>query len=138
MDRCELGIRNFRTRDMEKYVNVNYLLMILGGVLVGVGASFTGLGGGFLIIPLLLLLGFPAQKAVGTSFLAILVISLSALIAHNKLANIDYKIGLLLGAGGIVGAQIGPRLLEHVSTASFRRIFAGILVCLAGYLFFQK
>jgi hypothetical protein len=123
---------------MEKYVNVNYLLMVLGGVLVGVCASFTGLGGGFLIVPLLLLLGFPAQKAVGTSFLAILVISLSALIAHNKLANVDYKIGLLLGAGGIVGAQIGARLLEHVSTASFRRIIAGILVCLAGYLFFQK
>jgi len=119
-------------------VNLNYVLMIVGGVIVGVGASFTGLGGGFLIIPLLLILGYPAQKAVGTSFLAILVISLSALIAHNKLANVDYKIGLLIGAGGIVGAQIGARLVEHVSTASFKRIFAGILVCLAGYLFFQK
>jgi len=119
-------------------VNLNYLLMIVGGVIVGVGASFTGLGGGFLIIPLLLILGYPAQKAVGTSFLAILVISLSALIAHNKLANVDYKIGLLIGAGGIVGAQIGARLVEHVSTASFKRIFAGVLVCLAGYLFFQK
>ncbi len=119
-------------------MNLNYVLMIVGGVIVGVGASFTGLGGGFLIIPLLLILGYPAQKAVGTSFLAILVISLSALIAHNKLANVDYKIGLLIGAGGIVGAQIGARLVEHVSTASFKRIFAGILVCLAGYLFFQK
>ena len=119
-------------------MNLNYLLMIVGGVIVGVGASFTGLGGGFLIIPLLLILGYPAQKAVGTSFLAILVISLSALIAHNKLANVDYKIGLLIGAGGIVGAQIGARLVEHVSTASFKRIFAGVLVCLAGYLFFQK
>ena len=119
-------------------MNINYFLMVLGGVLVGIGASFTGLGGGFLIIPLLLILGYPAQKAVGTSFLAILVISLSALIAHNKLANVDYKIGLLIGAGGIVGAQIGARLVEHVSTASFKRIFAGVLVCLAGYLFFQK
>jgi len=119
-------------------VKVSYFLMVLGGVLVGVGASFTGLGGGFLIVPLLLLLGFPAQKAVGTSFLAILVISLSALIAHNKLANVDYRIGLLLGVGGVVGAQIGARLVEHVSTANFKRIFAGILVCLAGYLFFQK
>jgi uncharacterized membrane protein YfcA len=119
-------------------VNLNYVLMVIGGVIVGIGASFTGLGGGFLIVPLLLLLGYPAQKAVGTSFLAILVISLSALIAHNKLANVDYKIGVLLGVGGIVGAQIGARLLEHVSTASFKRIFAAVLVGLAGYLFFQK
>ena len=90
------------------------------------------------MVPLLLLLGYPAQKAVGTSFLAILVISLSALIAHNKLANVDYRVGLLLGAGGVVGAQVGARLVEHVSTASFKRIFAAILVGLAGYLFFQK
>jgi uncharacterized membrane protein YfcA len=112
--------------------------LAVGGVIVGIGASFTGLGGGFLIVPLLLVLGYPAQKAVGTSFLAIVVISLSALVAHNKLANVDFRIGLMLGIGGIAGAQIGARLLEHVSTASFRRIFAAVLVGLAGYLFFQK
>ena len=119
-------------------MNLNYVLMVIGGVVVGIGASFTGLGGGFLIVPLLLLLGYPAQKAVGTSFLAIVVISLSALIAHNKLANVDFRVGLLLGVGGIAGAQIGARLLEHVSTASFKRIFAAVLLGLAGYLFFQK
>ena len=119
-------------------MNLNYVLMVIGGVIVGIGASFTGLGGGFLIVPLLLLLGYPAQKAVGTSFLAILVISLSALVAHNKLANVDYRVGLLLGVGGIAGAQIGARLLEHVSTASFKRIFAAVLLGLAGYLFLQK
>ena len=119
-------------------MNLSYLLMVLGGVIVGIGASFTGLGGGFLVVPLLLLLGYPAQKAVGTSFLAIVVISLSALVAHNKLANVDFRVGLMLGIGGIAGAQIGARLLEHVSTASFKRIFAAVLVGLAGYLFFQK
>ena len=117
---------------------LQYILMVLGGVVVGLGASFTGLGGGFLIVPFLLFLGYPAQKAVGTSFLAILVIALSAFVAHNKLANVDYRMGLLIGFGGIIGAQIGPRLLEHVSTASFKRVFAVILVGLAAYLFFQK
>ena len=125
-------------RRKEAPMNLTYILMVLGGVLVGVGASFSGLGGGFLIVPLLLILGYPAQKAVGTSFLAILVISISALVAHNKLANVDYKIGILLGVGGVIGAQVGARLVEHVSTASFKRIFAGILVGLAAYLFFQK
>ncbi|MCU0235030.1 MAG: sulfite exporter TauE/SafE family protein [Thermoanaerobaculales bacterium] len=115
-------------------MNSTSILMILAGLVVGVGASFSGLGGGFLMVPLLLLLGY----AVGTSFLAILVISISALVAHNKLANVDYRIGILLGVGGVVGAQVGARLVEHVSTASFKRIFAGILVGLAAYLFFQK
>jgi uncharacterized membrane protein YfcA len=119
-------------------VALKLALFVLAGAAIGTGASFTGLGGGFLIVPLLLFLGFPAQKAVGTSFLAILLISLSSLIAHNKLANVDYRTGILLGLGGIAGAQIGPRLLEGVSAASFKRIFAVVLVGLAGYLFFQK
>ena len=116
----------------------NVLLLVASGVVVGIGASFTGLGGGFLMIPLLLFLGYSAQKAVGTSFLAILIISISALIAHNRLSNVDYKLGILLGIGGIIGAQIGSRLVEHVSTANFKKIFAVILVGLASYLFIKK
>jgi uncharacterized membrane protein YfcA len=119
-------------------VNLQMLLLALMGIVVGVGASFTGLGGGFLMIPLLLFMGYTAQKSVGTSFLAILVISISALLAHNKLANVDYKAGLLLGIGGVIGAQIGARLVEHVSTANFKRIFAVVLVGLAAYMFFKK
>ena len=61
-------------------VNANMLIIIASGILVGIGASFSGLGGGFLMVPLLLFLGYSAQKAVGTSFLAILIISISALL----------------------------------------------------------
>lgn len=114
------------------------LSLICSGILVGIGASFTGLGGGFLMIPILLFLGYTAQKAVGTSFLAILVISISALIAHNKFANVDYRAGILLGIGGIVGAQIGARLVQYVSLGSFKKIFAAVLIGLALYLIFQK
>jgi len=116
----------------------NPVVLALFGILVGIGASFTGLGGGFLMVPLMLFIGYAAQRAVGTSFLAILVISVSALIAHNKLANVDYRAGILLGIGGIIGAQIGARLVEHVSTANFKKVFALILASLAVYLFFQK
>jgi uncharacterized membrane protein YfcA len=112
--------------------------LFLIGIGVGVGAAFTGLGGGFLMVPLLIMLGYDAQKTVGTSFLAILIISISALIAHNKLANVDYRVGALLGIGGILGAQVGARLVEHVSTANFKRIFALVLLGLAAYLFFKK
>ena len=112
--------------------------MALFGVMVGFGAAFSGLGGGFLMIPFLLFAGYTAQKAVGTSFLAILVISVSALLAHNKLANVDFRAGILLGIGGIIGAQVGARLVEHVSTDVFRKIFAMILVALAVYMFLKK
>jgi uncharacterized membrane protein YfcA len=113
-------------------------LLPLLGVLVGIGAAFSGLGGGFLMVPLLLLLGYTAQKAVGTSFLGILIISISAVVAHNKLANVDYRAGILLGLGGIIGAQIGARLVEQVSTANFKKIFSGLLLGLAMYLFSRR
>jgi uncharacterized protein len=119
-------------------MDLNLVLIVISGVLVGIGAAFTGLGGRFLMVPLLIFMGHSAQKAVGTSFLGILIISVSALIAHNKLANVDYKIGLMLGLGGIIGAQIGARLVEHVSTANFKKIFAVVLVALACYMFFKK
>jgi len=119
-------------------VTPNLFLLIGFGILVGIGAAFAGLGGGFLVVPVLLFLGYTAQRAVGTSFLTILVISISALFAHNKLANVDYKVGAILGVGGIIGAQVGARLVEHVSTAQFKRIFAVVLVALAAYLFFKE
>lgn len=119
-------------------MKAHVIALLAIGVLVGILASFTGLGGGFLIVPLLLLLGYPAEEAVGTSFLAIVVISISALAAHSRLVNVNYKIGLLLGLGGIVGAQIGARFVENVSTANFKRIFALVLVGLAAYLFAKK
>jgi uncharacterized membrane protein YfcA len=117
---------------------MNMLLLLAFGILVGTAASFTGLGGGFLMVPLLLFMGFTAQKAVGTSFLGILVIAVSAVFAHGRLAHVDYKLGLMLGIGGIIGAQIGPRLLEQVSTESFKKIFAVVLLGMAVYLFVKK
>jgi len=117
---------------------VQPILLIGLGVLAGLGASFTGLGGGFLVVPLLVMLGFTPQRAVGTSFMAILIISLSALFAHGRLAHVDYRMGLLLGLGGVVGAQFGARLLPFVSGPAFNKVFALILLGLSVRMFLQK
>lgn len=117
---------------------MNYALMVALGLLIGIAASFTGLGGGFIMVPLLIFLGFTAQRAVGTSFMAILIISASALFSHGKLNHVDYRTGILIGLGGIVGAQIGSRLVQYVPTDVFNKIFALILLALAARMFFQK
>ena len=117
---------------------MNVITIAVLAIFVGIAASLSGLGGGFLMVPLLLFLGYSAQKAVGTSFLAILIIAISALFAHSKLDNVDYKLGAILGMGGLIGAQIGARLVSHVSTDTFQKIFAFILLGLAVYLFVRK
>ncbi len=108
------------------------------GILVGIIASFTGLGGGFAVVPLMIALGFTPQRAVGTSFAAIMLVGLSSLFGHAKLAEVDWKAGLLIGAGGIIGAQIGPRLLQNVSGPVFQKLFAVVLVGLAVWMFFKS
>jgi hypothetical protein len=113
--------------------------LLLGiGLVVGVMASFTGLGGGFLVVPLLIMLGYESYKAVGTSFLTIFIISISALVAHASLQNVDVRLGVLLGIGGILGAQLGSRLVEYVPTNVFNKIFAFVLVGLAIKMFLSK
>jgi uncharacterized membrane protein YfcA len=67
-----------------------------------------------------------------------LVISLSALAARNKPADVDGRVGRLLGLGGIAGAQVGARLVEHVPTASFTRILGAVLLGLAVYLVVRR
>ena len=113
-------------------------LLPLLGIAVGIAASFTGLGGGFVVVPLLIALGYTPQRAVGTSFAAILLIGVSSLAGHAKLAEVDWKAGALLGLGGVLGAQLGPRMLQNVSAAAFQKSFAGILILLAVWMFFKK
>lgn len=116
----------------------SWVILLLIGLFVGAASGFVGLGGGFLLIPILLFMGFEAQRAVGTSFAVILMISVSALWAHSQLHNVDYRVGIIIGLGGIVGAQIGARLVELVPTLVFQRIFAVALVLIAVKMFFQR
>jgi uncharacterized protein len=98
----------------------------------------SGLGGGFLVVPVLLYLGKKAHMAVGTSFLVVLLIAVSSVAAHYRLGNIDIKTGLMIAIGGIVGAQVGPMILQGMSEQNFKRFFAGILVLLAIWLVVQS
>ena len=104
------------------------ITLALIGLIVGILSSVSGLGGGFMVVPLLIFLGREAKLAVGTSFVFILLVAISSIIAHYRLGNVDIKTGLILGLGGIIGAQIGPQVLQYVSEQNFKRIFAVLLV----------
>lgn len=119
-------------------MNSSVLYYILFGCLVGTVASFSGMGGGFLMVPVLLLLGYPSSRAVGTSLCAIFILCLSALALHGRLGNVDWKAGLLLGAGGVLGAQVGGRLLEGVPPLLFRKGVALALLGIAVVLFMKR
>ena len=111
------------------------ITLALAGIVIGILSSGTGLGGGFLVVPLLIFLGREAKLAVGTAFIFILMTAISSILTHYRLGNIDLRTGLVLALGGVIGAQIGPHLLQHVSDQNFKRIFFVLLVITTAWFF---
>lgn len=117
---------------------MNIFLLIFLGFSTGTIGAFFGIGGGFIMVPILLFLGFSTHKAVGTSLLTIFLTSISAVIMHYKLGNIDVKTSLILGGSGIMGALLGAFLINHVEGTYFKKYFAVLLFFVSLSLFFKK
>ena len=113
----------------EMSVNL-FLLLGLGGA-VGFLSGVFGVGGGFLMTPLLILLGVPPAVAVGTQASQILASSFSGTIAHMRRGNVDVRMGLVLVIGGLLGSMIGIWLF-----ALLRRLGQIDLSILLAYVFF--
>ena len=93
-------------------MNVNILLIILLGIMVGGLTGLFGVGGGFLMTPLLIFLGIPPAIAVGTEAPHVLASSFSGFLAHWRRKNVDIKMGIFLLAGGIAGSIVGVNLFK--------------------------
>ena len=93
-------------------MNVNILLIVLIGMLVGGLSGLFGVGGGFLMTPLLIFLGIPPAVAVGTEAPHVLASSVSGVIVHWRRKNVDFKMGFFLMIGGVVGSTVGVNLFK--------------------------
>ncbi len=93
-------------------VSVNaYLLLGLGG-LVGILSGMFGVGGGFLMTPLLFFIGIPPAVAVATQATQIVASSFSGVLAHFKRKTVDLQMGFVLLIGGMVGSAIGVQIFK--------------------------
>jgi len=98
----------------EVSVNV-FLLLGLGGA-IGFLSGLFGVGGGFLMTPLLIFIGIPAPVAVASEANQIVASSVSGVIAHWRRGNVDFKMGGVLLAGGFVGSYLGVELFAYLRT----------------------
>jgi uncharacterized membrane protein YfcA len=95
-------------------VSVNaFLLLGLGGM-VGVLSGMFGVGGGFLMTPLLFFIGIPPAVAVATEANQIVASSFSGVLAHFKRKTVDFRMGTVLLIGGLVGAALGVLVFNYL------------------------
>ena len=93
-------------------MNVNIFLIVFIGMIVGALSGLFGVGGGFLMTPLLIFLGIPPVVAVGSEAPHVLASSVSGVIAHWRKKNVDFKMGFFLLSGGVIGSTVGVNLFK--------------------------
>ncbi len=116
---------------------------LLIGAAIGLGAGlmsgYVGVGGGFIMVPLMLsLIHIPMKLASGTSLIAILILAIPGTIENGIAGNIDYVVGLSVAIGSIPGAVLGAMLVKRVPERALRFIFGGFLIIAAIVLFLNE
>ena len=97
-------------------MNINIFLIVFIGMLVGALSGLFGVGGGFLMTPLLIFLGIPPVVAVGSEAPHVLASSVSGVIAHWRKKNVDFKMGFFLLSGGLIGSTLGVNLFKILNS----------------------
>ncbi len=123
-------------------ISINIFAVSGAGALVGFLSGLLGVGGGFLLMPILMLLGVPPTVAAASDTAAIVATSSSGMAAHFRMGNVDHRMGALLLLGGLSGAWIGVRLIKSLREAGTADLFITLtyIVVLAGvglYMFIE-
>jgi uncharacterized membrane protein YfcA len=139
-----LMFRPFDLKNEQEHEPRAVGMIVLDGLVVGAVTGIVGVGGGFLIIPALVLLGgLSMSLAVGTSLVIITMKSLSGFweylhVLDDLHLSLDWEVILLFGLLGIVGGQIGHLLNSRLPQDLLRKLFAGFLVMMGTFIFWQN
>lgn len=105
------------------------------GFAVGALTGLVGIGGGFLIVPALVLLaGIDMKQAVGTSLLVISMNCVAGFIGYHGRVQLDWRYTVMFTAVAVGGAVIGTALVRHVSQARLKKAFAVFLLVVGGFV----
>jgi uncharacterized membrane protein YfcA len=103
--------------------------LLLIGAIAGLFSGFFGVGGGFIMVPLLAgLARFDQHRSHATSLAAIILISIAAVVRFGIGGEVDPVAGLVLGAGGMIGSTLGANWMNRIPARTLRVIFIVILI----------
>ncbi len=118
---------------------IAYEVVVIEALAVGILTGLVGVGGGFLIVPVfVLLLGLPMKQAVGTSLLVIALKSFAGFVGY--LGQVEVAWGFMTGFTGIaiVGIWIGAPLVHHMSSHTIKRVFGVFVLVIGLWMLYQN
>ena len=124
-------------------ISTNLLLIVAVGMLVGFLSGLVGVGGGFLMTPILMMVGVPPTVAAASDTNSIVATSSSGVAAHFRLGNVDLKLGSVLLLGGLAGAQVGVRIIKVLRAAGNADLvisltYVVVLGCVGTFMFLES
>lgn len=125
------------TEDAERELPV--VKVLLEGLVVGAVTGLVGAGGGFLVVPALVLLGgLPMSTAVGTSLVVISLKSLAGLLGYLGHVHIDWKLAATVSVFAVLGSLLGGRLAGRIPADRLRQGFAWFVVAMGAFMLSQQ
>ncbi len=115
------------------------LLIVCISLAAGMIGATLGLGGGFIIVPMLVLIfGISAQISAGTSLISLVFTGLSGVIGYTWQRRIDYRLGLSLSVAGAPGAVVGSLASSYVKSSLLTALFGCFMILIAMYITFGR
>jgi len=125
--------------DADVYTPRPLPVVIASGAGVGLMTGILGIGGGFLIVPaLVMLVGLPMQMAVGTSLIIIAMNSLAGFLGHAGDGTFNMTLTVIFTAAGLAGTFAGSRLNKRLPADKLQKVFAWFVVALAIFLLYDN
>ncbi|OQX76525.1 MAG: hypothetical protein B6D54_03765 [Epsilonproteobacteria bacterium 4484_65] len=112
--------------------------LIFVGIFIGTMSGFFGIGGGMILVPILLALGFEIKDAIGISIVQMVFSSIYGSYLNHKKGSLMVGEGIFVGLGGFVGGYIGGYVTEYIADAVLQFTFLGLLLYALLRLFFSK
>ncbi|MDF1525830.1 MAG: sulfite exporter TauE/SafE family protein [bacterium] len=132
-----VALRALRSGEPLRLTDKSYLLpaaaTLFIGFLMGFFSALVGVGGGFLLVPILLIRGYPAREAVGTTSLVVTISTFSAFLFHLPDAGFPLKEAIILAAAALAGAGLGGVYASRQVNPKAIRILIGIIIMVIAF-----
>ena len=115
------------------------VLLMFIGLIAGILSGLIGIGGGIIMVPMLLILGFSQQQAQGTSLAALLPpVTLFAVINYHKAGFIDWRYAIIISLVFVIGGYFGSKIAVNIDQKTLKKIFGVLLLLIGTKMLFSK